>query len=311
MPPVSDGGTEVTLVGGRGRFVRGMFWPRKDLPNVEGVAGQMAVTGHGHVSYALRTQTGRVLSFLLYARLVPGLKFELTSEHAMALEGLEISRKTDVQGVVRGYVKHTASGEIAQLTMYRKLFCLSNIDVNPAHFESRNPQCKAWVMGDATLAAVAGKATIDLRKLETKMGFLSPNDSQRLCKEWNVTLSRKGHVPTAINHIAKGTKVPVKTVLRAKRDATVGEHIICDPMGDLFAQSKAGNRALHGVTDCKRRLYFYTAHARMNGKAAVDSVEEFIRWANLPFATEGKVLNNGSTIHVDGQILRQAVYGQL
>ena len=90
MPPVSDGGTEVTLVGGRGRFVPGMFWPRTDLPNVEGVAGQMSVTGHGYVGYALRTQTGRVLLFLLYARLVPGLDFELTSEHAMAVEGLEV-----------------------------------------------------------------------------------------------------------------------------------------------------------------------------------------------------------------------------
>ena len=114
MPPVSDGGTEVTLVGGMGRFVRGMHWPRKGLPNVEGVAGQMAVTGHGCASYALRTQSGRVLCFLLCARLVPGLQFELTSEHAMALEGLEVSRKTDLQGIVRGYVKHRASGETAQ-----------------------------------------------------------------------------------------------------------------------------------------------------------------------------------------------------
>ena len=56
-------------------------------------------------------------------------------------------------------------------------------------------------------------------------------------------------MPTAINHIAKGTKVPVKTVCDLDRDAAVGEHIVCDPMGDSFAQSKAGNRALHGVTD--------------------------------------------------------------
>ena len=300
MPPVSDGGTEVTLVGGMGRFVRGMHWPRKGLPNVEGVADQMAVTGHGCVSYALRTQSGRVLCFLLCARLVPGLQFELTSEHAMALEGLEVSRKTDLQGIVRGYVKHRASGETAQLTAHRKLFCLSNVHVDPAHFESRDPQRKAWVRNDATFAAVAGKATVDMRKLETKMGFLSPNDSQMLCTKWGVTLSRKGHVPTAINHIAKGTKVPVKTVLRSNRDAAVGEHMVCDPMGDSFAQSKAGNRALHGVTDYKRRLHFHAAHARMNGKAAIDSVEEFIRWANLPFATGGKVLNDGSTIHVDG-----------
>ena len=29
MPPVSDGGTEVSLVGGKERFVPGMFWPRR------------------------------------------------------------------------------------------------------------------------------------------------------------------------------------------------------------------------------------------------------------------------------------------
>ena len=38
----------------------------------------------------------------------------------------------------------------------------------------------------------------------------------------------------------------------------------------------------------------------MNGQAATASVEEFIRWANLPFSTAGKVLNNGATVHVDG-----------
>ena len=132
------------------------------------------------------------------------------------------------------------------------------------------------------------------------MGFSSPNASQQPCEQWGANLSRKGHVPAAIDHIAKGTKVPVKKILRSDRDAQIGEHIACDPMGDLFEKSKAGDRALHGVMDCKRRLHFHSAHERMNGAAATSSVEEFIRWANLPFSTAGKVLNNGSTIHVDG-----------
>ena len=167
---------------------------------------------------------------------MPGLDFELTSEHAMAVEGLEVSRKSDEHGVVRGHATHAASGETAQLTACRKLFCLSNVPVKAAHFESR-------VMDETTLAAKATKATIDLRQLETKMGFLSPNVSQQVCEQSGATSSRKGHVPAAIDHIAKGTKVPVKKILRSDRDAQIGEHIVCDPMGDSFEQSKAGNRA--------------------------------------------------------------------
>ena len=105
----------------------------------------------------------------------------------------------------------------------------------------------AWVIEDATLAATAIKATVDLRQFETKMGFLAPYDSQKLCTKWGAKLSQRGHDAAAIDHIAKGTKVPVKTTLQADRDAAAGEHITCDPMGDLFQQTKAGNRALHGV----------------------------------------------------------------
>ena len=298
MPPVSDGGTEVTLVTGKGRFVPGLFWERSDLPNVEGVAGEMQVTGHGYVWYGLRTQTGKVMMFLLYARLVPGLNFELTSEHSMAEAGLKVYRQTDDEGIVRGYIEHRATGEIAQLTAYRKLFCLSNVWRPTLRFKHL-PKA-AWIQQGLNTLVAVGKTTVDLKILETKMGFLHPNDSQQLCKTWGAKLTRKGHGVAPINHIAKGSKVPVKKNLRASRDVNVGEHLVCDPMGDLFKASKANNRALHGVTDVKRRLYFYTPHERMNGRAAMSSVEQFIRWAKLPFSTEGKVLCNGSTIHVDG-----------
>ena len=93
----------------------------------------------------------------------PGLDFELTSEHAMAVEGLEVSRKLDEHGVVRGHATHTASGETAQLTACRKLFCLSNVPVKAAHFESSHLRRGAWVIDETTLAAKATKATIDLR----------------------------------------------------------------------------------------------------------------------------------------------------
>ena len=203
MPPASDGGTEVSLAGEEDRFVQNSFWQRTDLPNVEGVAGQMTVTGHGCVWCALRTQTGRVTLFLLYARSVPGLQFELTSGHAMAVAGLEVHRKADDRGVARGYVHHTASGETAQLTACQKLFCLSNVAVNPERFAANHQQRKAWVIEDATLAATAIKATVDSRQLETKMGFLAPNDSQKLCTEWGAKLSRRGHDAAAMNHIGR------------------------------------------------------------------------------------------------------------
>ena len=116
-----------------------------------------SVTGHGYVGHALRTQTGRVLLFLLHARLVPRLDFEVTSEHAMAVEGLEVSRKLDEHGVVRGHVTHTASGETAQLTAYRKLFCLSNVPVKAANFESSHLRRGAWAINETTLAAKASK----------------------------------------------------------------------------------------------------------------------------------------------------------
>ena len=50
----------------------------------------------------------------------------------------------------------------------------------------------------------------------------------------------------------------------------------------------------------------------MNGQAATASVEEFIRWANLPFSPrEAKLLNNGATVHVDGaKYYGHAVHGR-
>ena len=299
MPPVQDSGTEVTLVTHEGRFVPGMFWPKKDLPNVEGVAGEMRVTGHGYVAYSLRTESGRLLIFVLYARLVPGLQFELTSEHDLVKAGLRIEKDEDGDGAVASSLIHKQSGEVAKLSAYRKLFCLNNVPIDYAALNMAYRQARVVDDIDRTVALVA-KTKLDLQELETKMGFLHANDSQKLCSKWGVTLSRAGKEFSHINQIAKGSSVPRNKDRRSERDVKVGEHIICDPMGDSHDKTMAGNRALHGVTDWKRRLYFYSAHPRMNGFAATSSVEEFIRWANLPFSTSGKVLNNGSTIHTDG-----------
>ena len=64
---------------------------------------------------------------------------------------------------------------------------------------------------------------------------------------------------------------------------------------------------MHGVTDLKRRMHFYGAHGTMDAMAAVHSMEEFVRTANLPF-NDGPTLNNGSTIHVDGAKVHGKVF---
>ena len=156
-----------------------MFWPRADLPNVEGVAGEMQVTGHGYVAYTLRTETGRLLVLLLCARLVPGIQFELISEYDLVKEGLKISKDEDNSGLVVSSVVHKESGEIAKLVAYRKLFCIRNVSIDESQLDLTYRRARTIDEVQTGPRASMACKTLDLKALEVKMGFLHASDSPK------------------------------------------------------------------------------------------------------------------------------------
>ena len=130
----------------------------------------------------------------MYARYAPGLEYELISDFTLAKLGLRIVKEA-VGKEVELYIEDKNTGERSVCSKYRKLFSLDEVEqcsgvVLPSECKDVAQIMDSNVM-EGTVAAAAVTSTVDLRKLEARMGYLHPNECQRLCSSWNMQLNRQ------------------------------------------------------------------------------------------------------------------------
>ena len=173
----------------------------------------------------------------------------MISDFTLAKLGLRIV-KEEVGREVELYIEDKNTGERSMCSKCRKLFSLDEVKqcsgvVLPSECKDVALVIDSNVM-EGTVAAAAVTSTVDLRKLEARIGHLHPNECQRLCSSWNMQLNRQDQ-----DHCSWPSCVPRTSLGDGRVTSSCKSH-----KAKQHAHNGCGSAAAAAVVDVSKEGHF-------------------------------------------------------